>query len=321
MGLRYDYSTGPVERWNRSSNFDVFVKNPETNTQGALLYAGVTKDRHFTLPPKDNFGPRIGFAWDVHGDGKMAVRGGFGLIYNAIESGDTAGDTANSLGFGVDTTFTAPSGAPQKAFQFSIGPSSLLVPRGVAGGPSAFRGQNVRFQELRQPTPYVQQWNLMLQRELWGRFVLAATYAGNRGVHLFGGNYDLNQLDPQFFSLGLTLQDQVPNPFRGQIATGALAGATISRSQSLRPFPDYLNVGILANHGASSTYHSFQFTAERRYSNGLSALVSYTNAKQRRDRLACLSRSRRAESQAANATGADRQVCFYVTAQTLCLTR
>jgi hypothetical protein len=99
-------------------------------------------------------------------------------------------------------------------------------------------------------------------------------------VHLFGGNYDLNQLDPQFFSLGLTLQDQVPNPYRGIITTGALSGATISRSQSLRPFPDYLNIGILANHGASSAYHSFQFTAERRYSNGLSALVSYTNAKQ-----------------------------------------
>src|SRR5262249_59916881 len=43
--------------------------------------------------------------------------------------------------------------------------------------------------------------------------------------------------------------------------------------------PDYLNVTLLANHGASSTYHSFQFTAERRYSNGLSALVSYTNSK------------------------------------------
>lgn len=280
IGLRYDYATGPVERWNRSSNFDPFVTNPDTQTRGALLYAGVTKDRHFTLPPKDNFGPRVGFAWDVTGDGKTAVRAGYGLIYSAIESGDTAGDTSNSLGFSVDTPFIAPSGAPQKAFQFSAGPSSVLIPRGVVGGPSAFRGQNVRYQEVRQPTPYVQQWNLTIQRELWGKFVLAATYAGNRGVHLFGGNYDLNQLDPTFFSLGLALQDQVPNPYFGQITTGALAGRTISRSQSLRPYPDYLNIGLLANHGAASTYHSFQFTAERRYSNGLSALVSYTNAKQ-----------------------------------------
>ncbi|MEO6724937.1 MAG: carboxypeptidase-like regulatory domain-containing protein [Blastocatellia bacterium] len=279
LGVRYDYATGPIERWNRSSNFDPFVINPLTNTPGALLYAGVTKDTHFTTPPRDNFGPRVGFAWDVKGDGKTAIRGGFGLIYSGIESGDTAGDTANSLGFSIDTTFVAAGGGPVKAFQFSVGPPSLLQPRGSAGGPSAFRGQNVRYQELRQPTPYVQQWNLTIQRELPGKWVLAATYAGNHGVHLFGGNYDLNQLDPKYFSLGLTLQDQVPNPYVGIIKAGALSGATVARSQLLRPFPDYLNVALLANHGASSTYHSFQFTGERRYSNGLSALVSYTNSK------------------------------------------
>ncbi len=283
LGLRYDLATGPVERWNRSSNFDPFVTNSQTNTKGALLYAGVTKDRHFTLPPKTNFGPRIGFAWDVMGDGKLAVRAGFGLVYSALESGDTAGDTANSLGFSVDTAFVAPSGAPQKAFQFSVGPSSLLIPHGVIGGPSAFRGQNVRYQEVKQPTPYVQQWNLTVQRELGAKFVLTATYAGNRGVHLFGGNYNLNQLDPTNFSLGLTLQDQVPNPYRGQITVAPFLGATISRAQSLLPFPDYLSVNLLANHGASSTYHSFQFSAERRYFNGLSAQLSYTNAKQMSD--------------------------------------
>jgi hypothetical protein len=279
LGVRYDYATGPIERWNRSSNFDPFVTNPLTNTPGALLYAGVSKDTHFTIPPRDNFGPRIGFAWDVYGDGKTAVRGGYGLIYSGIESGDTAGDTANSLGFSVDTPFVASGGGPVKAFQFSVGPSSLLQPLGAAGGPSAFRGQNVRYQELRQPTPYVQQWNLTIQRELWGKWVVAGTYAGNHGVHLFGGNYDLNQLDPKFFSLGLALQDQVPNPYRGIITVGALSGTTVARSQLLRPFPDYLSVSLLANHGASSTYHSFQFTGERRYSNGLSALVSYTNSK------------------------------------------
>lgn len=279
LGLRYDYATGPTERWNRSSNFDPFVTNPLTNTPGALLYAGVTKERNFTIPPKNNLGPRVGFAWDVRGDGKTAVRGGYGLIYSAIESGDTAGDTSNSLGFSIDTPFVATGGAPVKAFQFSVGPSSLLQPLGAAGGPSAFRGQNVRYQQVYQPTPYVQQWNLTVQQELWGKWVLAATYAGNRGVHLFGGNYDLNQLDPKYFSLGLSLQDQVANPYRGIITTGALSGATVARSQLLRPFPDYLSVGLLANHGASSTYHSFQFTAEKRYANGLSALLSYTNAK------------------------------------------
>jgi outer membrane receptor protein involved in Fe transport len=279
LGLRYDLYSGPVERWNRSSNLDPFTTNPESGLPGVLQYAGVTKDRHFTLPPKSDFSPRIGFVYDLTGDGKTAVRAGYGIIYSGLDSGDTAGDNANSLGFSIDTTFVAPGGGPFKAFQFSQGPATLLQPRGASGGPSAFRGQNVTYQELKAPTPYVQQWNLTVQRELPWQWVLSATYAGNRGVHLFGANYDLNQLDPKHFSLGLALQDQVTNPFFGQITSGALSGRTVARSQLLRPYPDYLNIRTLANHGAASTYHSFQLIGEKRFSHGLAAMVSYTTAK------------------------------------------
>lgn len=279
LGLRYDLASGPVERWDRSSNFNPFILNPETGRPGVMEYAGVTKDRHFAIPPKTNFAPRFGFAYNVTGDGKTALRGGYAIIYSSIESGDTAGDAANSLGFSIDTQF-AGVGGPFRAFRFSDGPTTLLQPRGAAGGPSAFLGQpGVRYQPLEQPTPYVQQFNLALQREFPGQWVLTAAYAGNRGVHLFGANYDLNQLDPQFFSLGLSLQNQVPNPYFGQIRTGALSGTTVARSQLLRPYPDYQGLVTLGNHGASSTYHAFEFTAERRFADGLSTLVSYTNSK------------------------------------------
>ena len=144
LGLRYDLASGPVERWDRNSNFDPFLVNPETRMPGILLYAGVTKDRHFTKPPRDNFGPRLGFAYDVTGDGKTVLRAGYGIIYSLLESGDTAGDSSNSLGFSIDTTFIVPGGGPFKAFQFSAGPPFLLQPQGAAGGPSAFRGQNVQ---------------------------------------------------------------------------------------------------------------------------------------------------------------------------------
>ncbi len=99
------------------------------------------------------------------------------------------------------------------------------------------------------------------------------------GVKLFGGNYEINQMDPQNFSLGLALQNTVPNPFAGQLPGTSLNNPTISRTQSLRPLPDYLSVATFANHGASSIYHSLQATLQRRYSKGLSVLVSYTNSK------------------------------------------
>jgi hypothetical protein len=279
LGLRYDFSSGPVERWNRSSNFDPFVINPETNTSGALLYAGVTKDRHFTDPPNLNISPRFGFAYSLTGDSRTVVRGGYAVIYSQLESGDTTGDGANSLGFSIDTPFSPPGGGPYRAFLLSEGPSSILQPLGAEGGPSAFRGQSMRFQSMEEPSPYVQQWNLTLQREILGRWVVSAGYAGNRGVHLFGSNYNINQLDPTYFSLGLGLQDQVTNPYFGQIKSGTLSGKTVTRGQLLRPYPDYLDVYTLSSHGGSSIYHAFQMTVERRYASGLSALVSYNLSK------------------------------------------
>ncbi|MDQ3253478.1 MAG: hypothetical protein M3R15_06165, partial [Acidobacteriota bacterium] len=121
LGLRYDLASGPVERYNRSSNFDPFKVNPETGMLGVLEYAGVTKDRHFTLPPKTNFAPRFGFAYDLTGNGKTALRGGYAFIYSSIESGDTSADAANSLGFSIDTPFSPASGSQRGAFLFSQG--------------------------------------------------------------------------------------------------------------------------------------------------------------------------------------------------------
>lgn len=279
LGLRYDYSSTPVERHNRHSNFDPFVVNPETKYLGVLTYAGVTAPRTFVDPDRNNFGPRFGFAYDLTGDGKTAIRGGYGLVYLLTESGDTQGDDSNAFGFSASTPFVAVGGGPFKAFRFSEGPTSLVTALGPAGGPSAFRGFSVRYQDRHAPTPYLQQWNLTLQRELRGRWVVSAAYAGNKGTKLFGANYDLNQLDPANFALQLRLQDLVPNPFFGQILSGGLSGTTVSRSQLLKPLPDYLTVTTYANHGSSSIYHSLQVTIERRYAQGLSALISYTNSK------------------------------------------
>lgn len=276
LGLRYDVAGPPIERWNRHSNFDAFRMNPETGMLGRLVYAGVDTPSSFVDPDRNNFGPRFGFAYAVNP--RTVVRGGFGVLYAIADSGDVSADKSNALGFEAVTSF-APAVSNYKAFQFRDGPPAILKPQGAAGGPSAFRGQTVRYQDRNSPTPYVEQWNFTVQRQLHGRWLASVSYAGNRGVKLFGANYDLNQLDPVHFSLGLALQEAVPNPFAGQIAAGALATANTTRSQLLKPYPDYVTVAMFANHGAASAYHSLQVTVEKRYSNGLSALISYTNGK------------------------------------------
>lgn len=277
IGLRYDYSSPPVERWNRYSNFDPYARNPQTGLPGALVFAGVDTPRSFVNRDRNNFGPRFGFAWAPGPDSRTVIRGAYGVIFNMVESGDTRGNGSNALGFQALTPFQ--QNGPFRVFQFSQGPSTLLQPLGAAVGPSGFRGQTVTYQDRNAPVPYIQQWNLTMQREVLRSWVATASYAGSRGVKLFGANYNLNQLDPKYFALGLSLQDLVANPFFGRIASGALAGATIPRAQLLRAYPDYISVNTIGNHGASSSYHSFQATVERRLSSNISALFAYTFAK------------------------------------------
>lgn len=280
LGLRYDYSSEPVERWNRFSNFDPYLLNPQTGLPGVLRYGGLEIPRHFVQPDGNNFGPRVGLAYALTKDLKTAVRGAFGILYMNDLSGNTSGDNSNSLGYSASTPFVAPGGGPYAAFQLSQGPPNIVQPQGPSGGPSAFRGLSVRFQDPNTRTPYQVQWNFTIDRALPGKWTVSASYTGNHGVKLFGANYDINSLDPQYFSsLGGALQNSVPNPFAGKLPGTSLNNATISRTQALKPLPDYLTVSTFANHGASSSYNALQVSVQRRYSSGASVLVSYTNSK------------------------------------------
>lgn len=280
LGLRYDVSFGPSEMHNRHSSFDPFLVNPQTGMLGVMTYDGVNGvPSSYVNLDKNNFGPRIGFAWDPKGDGKTAIRAGYGVIYTISEIGHIQGDNSNALGFSVDTPFTGPAGVPARAFRFSDGPSTILQPLGADGGPSAFRGFNGQYQDRNGRTPYMQQWNFTIQRALWAGWTISGIYAGSRGVKLFGGNYNLNQLDPKYFDQGLDLQTTVPNPFYGQITSGALASPTVQKQVLLRAYPDYQTVQTFAANNASSSFHSLQLIAEKRFSSGISALVSYTKSK------------------------------------------
>ena len=89
----------------------------------------------------------------------------------------------------------------------------------------------------------------------------------------------MNQLDPKYLSLGSQLLQTVPNPFFGTITTGPLALATVGQAQLLKPYPQYSGVTRLAPAFGNSHYHSAQLTLEKRTSNGLTAQISYTVAK------------------------------------------
>jgi hypothetical protein len=111
---------------------------------------------------------------------------------------------------------------------------------------------------------------------------MQAMYWGNKGTALLAPVQNINQLPNEYLSLGNALNDQVPNPFFGVISAGALSGRTISRRQSLLPFPQYSGDNGLQRAFApfgNSSYNGATLQAERRLSQSLTFLVGYTWSK------------------------------------------
>ena len=119
---------------------------------------------------------------------------------------------------------------------------------------------------------------MSLQQQVWKSWLFEASYAGNLGRGLTAGSYDLNQLDPQYLSLGQGLQAQVPNPYAG-LVPGALGGAFISREQSLKPFPYYSGISVRNPRLGSYNSHLLLLSVEKRLSHGLTGLASFTGGK------------------------------------------
>jgi hypothetical protein len=122
------------------------------------------------------------------------------------------------------------------------------------------------------------QFSASLQHQLPGRVLLDVSYSANQGSHFTSGGYNLNQLDNQFLGLGLGLQDQVPNPNRG-LVPGALGNATITREQSLLPFPHYQGITVRSPRMGNFNSHLFIVSVEKRMSKGLTFMVNFTGGK------------------------------------------
>ncbi|MBI4892850.1 MAG: hypothetical protein HY821_19665, partial [Acidobacteria bacterium] len=277
LGFRYDFQSWPVDRFNGISNFNPYVTNPANGFLGRMEYANIDFGRSARKADYSGWGPRFGFAFDLTGRGQTVLRGGYSIFYPQIVNTSFFGSTA---GFATVTTDYQPAGGNTnfQAFQFSNGlPSAPLLPLGAQMGPSGFLGQTVSHEESTSQVPMSQQWGTSIQHRIrdWR---LEVGYTANRVTHMAASPYDYDQLDPQYLTLGLALQNNVPNPYAGKVP-GALGNATITRQQSLRPYPYYNAVNVLAPTLGSSIYHAMVVSVEKRLSSGISLLVSYTNGK------------------------------------------
>lgn len=130
-----------------------------------------------------NPAPRIGFAWDPLGDGKWAIRGGYGIFFEHSNGNEA---NAESLQNGPSNTVLN-GGVSNVTGYANVGAGAQ-----AGGGVSPLSPISIPDQVA---WPYVQQWNLDVQHELPGHIVLQVSYVGSKGTHL-NQQLDSNQLQP-----------------------------------------------------------------------------------------------------------------------------
>jgi hypothetical protein len=204
----------------------------------------------------DNFGPRFGVAWSPHFLKDTVFRGGYGMFTMGVQEGGAQG------GYQLSPFWkTSDLGRYNDSISASLTPGATLaaIPYSAA---TATLNANPSIYPAYNKSSTAQQWNVSVQREIPWRIVLNLAYAGSHSVHLPFGNFSYNDILPQNLA---TCENKRISPITGQACV---------------PYPTF-NIGALSNvlWLGSNIYHSFQFTATKRFSNGLSFLAGYTWAK------------------------------------------
>ncbi|MBS1829309.1 MAG: TonB-dependent receptor [Acidobacteria bacterium] len=288
LGLRYELEIPRSERYNRLSVFNGEVTSPLAsrvpafpNLKGGLQFVGVDRDKQFSTD-RNNLGPRFGFAWRAPRG--FVLRGGYAIFFSA--SSATAAGTlggGGNAGFASRTVYTGSNdGGLTPADRLSNPfPRGFTLPFGSAQGLLSFAGSEFQTNDQYDRTPYVQQWNINIQKEPIAGLLLEIGYAGSKGTSLPSVFGSINQLTTDTLRLGAALLDQVPNPFAGVITdpTSTLRLPTVRRSQLLRPYPQFTTIAMEKSSYGSSTYHSLQLRLDRRFRNGVSFLGAYTWSK------------------------------------------
>ena len=234
-------------------------------TVGSASNAGCLQGHLF------NPAPRIGFAFDPKGDGKMAIRGGYGIFYE-----HTNGNEGNTESLEGSAPLVLTSSQNNITGYGNIGAGGgLLFPLAPVSVPN------------KAVWPYMQQWNLNVQKEVLAHIVVSLAYVGSKGTHLTLLN-NANQILPVSASANpykvgeaigandcstLTTPSGVPVTGQALVNLNVFCGSGSTDAQRTN-FPGYGNINTLRD-AADSSFNSFQFGAKRTVGD-LSLSIAYT---------------------------------------------
>jgi hypothetical protein len=282
LGVRYEYNSPQRDIHNNIIGF--FGDNTQStvfpDAPPGVLYPGDpgTPNKSLVYPDRNNWAPRVGFAWDIFGNGKLVMRGGGGIFYD-IEDGalnlqfggqPPFGDALN-LNFQQSDVVSAPNFLADPFTPIGIENPFPFASRGFVG---TFFDPKISFAYVTDPnfrTPYSENFNFGFQYQLNRDTAIEAVYVGSLGRKLIS-TIDVNP--PQ------------PNILNAQAGNGGFTNADCARvlagcDDPTDPNSSLHDVGQLLTNKSNgiSASHELQVTVDRRYSHGLSFRAAYTLSK------------------------------------------
>jgi len=283
-GIRYDIFFPRYEKLDNLSTFDPTVANPAAGGKlGALTFlgngAGRNGQRSFSDTYFKAFGPRLGIAYQLMP--KTVIRSGYGIYYAAGNGNAGLRDSlSQTYGYSANPVFTTLDQGATPAFNWDGGyPQNFPKPPFL--DPSFANGTDVRYIAKGDGAPpYFQNWSMTIQQELSARMNLEVAYLGTKGSRLGSGLMHMNEVNPSYLSLGSLLSQQIGSAQATAAGFNApYPGFKGSVAQSLRPYPQFLDIFNRSNPSGSSTYNALQAQYNIRALKGLDLQLAYTFAK------------------------------------------
>ncbi len=267
IGVRYEYGSPLTEILNRVNSFRPGQQSTVFPTAPVgLVFPGDKGISASTInPDRNNFGPRIGFAWDPTGTGKLSIRSGFGVFFNTVES-ELALQFLAAAPFGAQVVAVG-STDMTNPYQTSVAPlAQNPFPFKVAKPGDTFDFTSVApvgltMMDPKFATPYAFQYDFQVQYQVARDWLVDAAFVGSQGRKL----ENRRDINPGLYTSTATVFDDqargvynLNNP-QNDAYFGAVFGTITDQLTD-----------------ATSTYSSLQLSLEKRTSHGLTFTNAYT---------------------------------------------
>lgn len=290
LGIRYDFLTPSIDENDRIGNFDPNLLSAAClQTGGDCLRAGFISPAGlpgFGTPgvsgstlfsrDKNNWAPRVSLAWDVFGNGRLAIRSGYGIYYIRTSGQTLLQGITSAPFFQLSNLVGNPVGSQALADPFPTLPlpgDFPILPRFPAftgnftsAGAPIFDAPLLTLNPVERTlrTPYTQQWNLTVQNEFFRNWPIEVGYIGSRGINLLA----IRQVN----------QARLVNA-----ANPGLGGVTVNSSANVNArvlVPGFSANGLNMTTGSGDSYYNAFFVSVRHpFRNGLDMRFSYTFSK------------------------------------------